>query len=177
MREFRVKCMGDRNSLDEFLEDAEKFIRKKQDGEPEPDEAAFKKKRLLEVTESNLKLKKLEFPCMPYKQYTSTYGNPASKENKKRGHNIGYCAGVKVAVLHDLVEKNEHWVAAEDLVSSLRKEEVIDSGSDPESEHEMTNQFNDLLEARSKSEAKTLNSPFLAMVSKYSAGKEQGQRK
>ena len=114
---------------------------------------------------------------MPYKQYTSTYGNPASKENKKRGHKIGYCAGVKVVCLHDIVEKNKHWVAAGELVSSLRKEEVTDSGSDPESEDEMTNRSNDLLEARSKSEAKTLNNPFLAILTKYSAGKEQGQRK
>ena len=123
LREFRVKCMGDKNLLDEMLENAEKLIRKKQDGEPEPEEARFKKKRLLEVTESNMRLKKPEIPCMLCKQYTSTYGNPASKEIIKRGHKTGYCAGVNIVLLHDLVEKNKHLVAAGELVSSFRKED------------------------------------------------------
>ena len=79
-------------------------------------------------------------------------------------------AGIQIVFVHDLVQKDEPWLCAAELATSISKETVVDTGSGAEDSDEMDTKFRELTEHREKQDAKLLGNPFLAMLNRHSKG-------
>ena len=135
VRSYCDQCLQDKNMLDELLENAQVVIRKRVAGE-RMKHTDFKASRIQETHSSATRLKKPEIPCLPYKQYLSVHGNPNSKENKRKGHKVGYAAGIKLVFLHDQVKKDQPWMCAPEIATELKREVDLDTGSGAEDSDE-----------------------------------------
>ena len=156
---------------------AEDVIQKRTTGEV-VEKDNFRARKIVEVQRSTSRLKKPEVPCLPFKQYVALHGNPRSKENKKKGHKVGFACGVKLVFLHDQVKKDTPWMLAPEVSESIEKIKDIDVGDDAEDSDEMEDKYTELVEKREKVEAKTLGNPFLLAVGRVQkAAVEKGSKK
>ena len=129
------------------------YIEKKKNGsQTGVAEHRIRQKKVQKTQDYRTRFIKPKGHFLPIAIYEKRFGNPKSKDNKKRGHQIVKAHGVKGVIMPPA--EDEPWEVETSYGSALEKKTMVhdDADASDASESEASNKFDDLVEAQQEAD-------------------------